>query len=71
MTATTTKELTARELMTLLDCLYQYERKVSQALSEASDITYGWSLLVQEEQHLANTRAKLEAQLIDTNARKG
>ena len=67
----TTTALTARELMTLMDCLHQYERKVEQGLKEASDISYGWSLLVQEQQHIHNTRKKLEAQLIATNKHQG
>ena len=67
----TTSALTAREAMTLLDCLFQYERKVEQGLKEASDVSYGWSLLVQEQQHLHNIRTKLEAQLIATNKHQG
>jgi hypothetical protein len=59
--------LTAKEAMTLMDCLFQYERKVEQGLKEASDISYGWSLLVQEQQHLHNIRTKLQAQLVEAN----
>lgn len=60
MTTETTTTLTAREAQTLMDCLVQYERKVAMGLKDASDVSYGWSLLVQEQQHLRNIRAKLE-----------
>jgi len=57
---TKTTTFTAQEAQTLMYCLAQYERKVAMGLKDTSDVSYGWSLLVQEQQHLRNIRAKLE-----------
>lgn len=46
----------------LIRCLVQHERKLEEALREASDLSYGWSLLVQEKQQVQDLKSKLGAQ---------
>jgi hypothetical protein len=53
-------ELNQREKQMLINGLVQYDRKVADGLRDASDVSYGWSLLVQEQQRVQNLIAKLE-----------
>jgi len=44
----------------LIDGLVQHDRKIDAALKDASDLSYGFSLLVQEQARYKNLIAKLE-----------
>ena len=45
----------------LIRCLVQHERKLEAALKGESDLSYGWSLLVQEKQQVQDLKSKLGA----------
>jgi hypothetical protein len=53
-------ELNQIEKQMLINGLVQHERKIEAALKDASDVSYGWSLLVQEQQKVRNLINKLE-----------
>ena len=53
-------ELNQIEKQMLINGLVQHERKIEAALKDASDVSYGWSLLVQEQQRVRNLINKLE-----------
>jgi hypothetical protein len=53
-------ELNQTEKQMLINGLVQHDRKIEAALKDASDLSYGWSLLVQEQQRVQNLIAKLE-----------
>ena len=53
-------ELNQREKQMLIDGLVQHDRKIEAALKDASDLSYGWSLLVQEQARVQNLITKLE-----------
>jgi hypothetical protein len=53
-------ELNQREKQMLIDGLVQHDRKIDAALKDSSDVSYGWSLLVQEQQRVKNLITKLE-----------
>jgi hypothetical protein len=53
-------ELNQREKQMLIDGLVQYDRKIDAALRDASDLSYGFSLLVQEQNRYKNLITKLE-----------
>ena len=53
-------ELNQREKQMLIDGLVQHDRKIEAALKNASDVSYGWSLLVQEQDRVRALIAKLE-----------
>jgi hypothetical protein len=53
-------ELNQREKQLLIDGLVQHDRKIEAALKDASDLSYGWSLLVQEQARVQNLISKLE-----------
>ena len=53
-------ELNQREKQMLIDGLVQHDRKIEAALKDASDLSYGWSLLVQEQARVQNLISKLE-----------
>ena len=53
-------ELNQREKQLLIDGLVQHDRKIEAALKDTSDLSYGWSLLVQEQARVQNLITKLE-----------
>jgi hypothetical protein len=53
-------ELNQTEKQMLINGLVQHDLKINVALKDASDVSYGWSLLVQEQQRVQNLIAKLE-----------
>jgi uncharacterized protein YlzI (FlbEa/FlbD family) len=53
-------ELNQIEKQMIINCLVQYDRKIAGALRDESDISYGFSLLVQEQQRVQNLIDKLE-----------
>jgi hypothetical protein len=53
-------ELNQREKQLLIDGLVQHDRKIEAALKDASDLSYGWSLLVQEQARVRTLITKLE-----------
>jgi len=53
-------ELNQREKQLLIDGLVQHDRKIGAALKDASDLSYGWSLLVQEQDRVRILITKLE-----------
>jgi hypothetical protein len=53
-------DLNQREKQMLIDGLVQHDRKIEAALKDASDLSYGWSLLVQEQARVQNLISKLE-----------
>ena len=53
-------ELTQIEKQMLINGLVQHDRKITEGLKDASDVSYGWSLLVQEQQRVRNLITKLE-----------
>ena len=53
-------ELNQREKQMIIDGLVQHDRKIEAALKDASDLSYGWSLLVQEQARVQNLISKLE-----------
>ena len=53
-------ELNQREKQMLIDGLVQHDRKIEAALKDASDLSYGWSLLVQEQARVQNLISKLK-----------
>ena len=53
-------ELNQREKQMLIDGLVQHDRKIDAALKDASDLSYGFSLLVQEQARYKNLISKLE-----------
>jgi hypothetical protein len=53
-------ELNQREKQMLINGLVQHDLKINAALKDASDVSYGWSLLVQEQQRVQNLISKLE-----------
>ena len=53
-------ELNQIEKQMLINGLVQHERKIEAGLKDASDVSYGWSLLVQEQQRVRNLINKLE-----------
>jgi hypothetical protein len=53
-------ELNQREKQLLIDGLVQHDRKIEAALKDASDLSYGWSLLVQEQGRVRTLITKLE-----------
>ena len=53
-------ELNQTEKQMLINGFVQHDRKIEAALKDASDLSYGWSLLVQEQQRVQNLIAKLE-----------
>ena len=53
-------ELNQREKQLLIDGLVQHDRKIEAALKDASDLSYGWSLLVQEQDRVRALITKLE-----------
>ena len=53
-------ELNQREKQLLIDGLVQHDRKIEAALKDASDLSYGWSLLVQEQDRVRTLITKLE-----------
>ena len=53
-------ELNQREKQMIIDGLVQHDRKIEAALKDASDLSYGWSLLVQEQARVQNLITKLE-----------
>ena len=53
-------DLNQREKQMLIDGLVQHDRKIDAALKDVSDISYGFSLLVQEQARVKNLISKLE-----------
>ena len=53
-------ELNQTEKQMLINGLVQHDRKIEAALKDASDISYGWSLLVQEQDRVRTLITKLE-----------
>ena len=53
-------ELNQIEKQMLINGLVQHDLKINAALKDASDVSYGWSLLVQEQQRVQNLISKLE-----------
>jgi hypothetical protein len=53
-------DLNQREKQMLIDGLVQHDRKIEAALKDASDVSYGWSLLVQEQDRVRALITKLE-----------
>lgn len=53
-------ELNQREKQMIIDGLVQHDRKIDAALKDASDVSYGWSLLVQEQARVRALITKLE-----------
>jgi|688.fasta_scaffold114462_7 hypothetical protein len=53
-------ELNQIEKQMLINGLVQHDLKINAALKDTSDVSYGWSLLVQEQQRVQNLIAKLE-----------
>ena len=53
-------DLNQREKQMIIDCLVQHDRKIEAALKDASDVSYGWSLLVQEQDRVRTLITKLE-----------
>ena len=53
-------ELNQREKQMIIDGLVQHDRKIEAALKDASDVSYGWSLLVQEQDRVRTLITKLE-----------
>ena len=53
-------DLNQREKQMLIDGLVQHDRKIEAALKDASDVSYGWSLLVQEQDRVRTLITKLE-----------
>jgi len=57
----TAVNLDQNEKSLLIHCLVQHERKIEAALKDASDLSYGWSLLVQDMQKVQDLKSKLGA----------
>jgi hypothetical protein len=53
-------ELNQTEKQMIINGLVQHERSIEAGLRGASDVSYGWSLLVQEQQRVRNLITKLE-----------
>jgi hypothetical protein len=53
-------DLNQREKQMLIDGLVQHDRKIKAALKDASDVSYGWSLLMQEQDRVRTLITKLE-----------
>ena len=53
-------DLNQREKQMIINGLVQHDRKIDAALKDVSDISYGFSLLVQEQARVKNLISKLE-----------